>query len=135
MFWDRKKYLESNPYLTEKECPFCKLYKDEEKLLVTETKHWTIRYNKYPYFWDKHLMSIPKKHKIYTTELSSEELEDYKNVEQYMKEYYKSENNYFSFIRQTTWWRSIEHLHYHYLPGHISFDEKSKENIFKIKNK
>ena len=81
-------------------------------------------------------MAIPKKHKIYTTDLSIEELKDYKNVEKFMLEWYKWEKNYFSFIRQWIWWRSVEHLHYHYLPGHISFDEKNKENLsFKIKNK
>jgi hypothetical protein len=52
-----------------------------------------------------------------------------------MKDYYKWDKNYFSFIRQSIWWRSIEHLHYHYLPWHFSYDEESEENIFRIKNK
>jgi hypothetical protein len=34
-------------------------------------------------------MAIPKKHKIYTTDLSIEELKDYKNVEKFMLEWYK----------------------------------------------
>jgi hypothetical protein len=33
------------------------------------------------------------------------------------------------------WWRSIEHLHNHYLPGHISFENKDQNNLFNIKNK
>jgi hypothetical protein len=36
-----------------------------------------------------HLMAIPKKHKVYTTDLSLEELKDYKNVELFMKNWYK----------------------------------------------
>jgi hypothetical protein len=34
-------------------------------------------------------MAIPLKHKEHTYELSKEELKDYKNVEIFMKEYYK----------------------------------------------
>jgi len=47
-------------------------------------------------------MAIPKRHIKYTVELNNEELIDYKNIEIYMKEYYKLSNNYYSFIRQTT---------------------------------
>jgi hypothetical protein len=53
----------------------------------------------------------------------------------FMKNWYKWEKNYFSFIRQTEGWRSIEHLHYHYLPWKISFSDETWENIFTIKDK
>lgn len=134
IFWDRVKYIESNPYFTKKNCPFCIISEEEKSLFIHETKYWKIIYNKFPYYSKKHLMAIPKRHIIYTTHLNDNELIDYKNIESYMKELYKW-NNYYSFIRQSTWWRSIEHLHYHYLPWHISYDEKSHENIFRIKNK
>lgn len=136
IFWDRKKYIEKNPYFTKEDCPFCTLEEKNKDMFVSETKYWKIIYNKYPYYWDKvHLMALPKRHIKFTIELNDEELLDYKNVELFMKDYYKEEKNYYSFIRQSIWGRSIEHLHYHYLPWHISFDEKSIEPIFKIKNK
>lgn len=136
IFWDRIKYIEDNHYFNKENCPFCETSNEQKKYLIHETKYWKIVYNKFPYYWNKkHIMAIPKRHIKYTVELNNEELIDYKNIEIYMKEYYKLSNNYYSFIRQTTGWRSIEHLHYHYLPWHISFDEKSKENIFRIKNK
>ncbi len=134
IFWDRKKYIESNIYFTKENCPFCIINKEEKKLFLYETKYWKIIYNKFPYYSKKHLLVLPKRHIIYTTELNDNELIDYKNIEIYMKDFYK-DINYFSFIRQSTWWRSIEHLHYHYLPWHLSYDEKSDDNIFRIKNK
>ena len=135
IFWDRVKYIETNPYFTEKDCPFCN-ENENKKYQIYETKYWKIIYNKFPYYWDKeHLMTVPKRHVKFTYDLNNEELIDYKNIEIYMKDYYKWNNNYYSFIRQSIWWRSIEHLHYHYLPWHISYDEKSQENIFRIKNK
>jgi len=133
IFWDRKKYIESNPYFTKKDCPFCIINEEEKSLFLYETEYWKIIYNKFPYYSKKHLMAIPKRHITYTTELNNQELVDYKNIEIYMKNFYK-DIDYFSFIRQSTWWRSIEHLHYHYLPWHISYDEYSEENIFRIKN-
>ena len=134
IFWDRKKYIESKPYFTKENCPFCTYSKEEEKLFLYETKYWKVIYNKFPYYSKKHLMSIPKRHIKYTTELNNEELIDFKNIEIFIKNFYK-EKNYFSFIRETTWWRSVEHLHYHYLPWTFVFDEQSKDKIFKIKNK
>ena len=135
IFEDRNKYVENNHYFTKEDCPFCK-NNEEEKYLVHEIKYWKIIYNKFPYYWKgKHLMAVPKRHIKFTTQLNDEELVDYKNIEIFMKGYYKDDKNYYSFIRQSIWWRSIEHLHYHYLPWHISFDEKSEEKIFRIKNK
>lgn len=135
MFWDRKEYVKQNIYYKKDNCPFCKNIELQKKYIIKETKYWNISYNKFPYYWENiHLMAIPKEHKTYTYELTDEELIDYRNVEIFMKEYYKN-TNYYSFIRQSIWWRSIEHLHYHYLPWHISYDETSQENIFRIKNK
>ncbi len=133
IFLDRKKYTEKNIYLTKDICPFCKIEEDEKQLLVHKTKYWEIRYNKYPYYWHKqNLLVFPIEHRIHTIELSDEELIDYKNIEIYMKNYFW-ENNYFSFIRQTTSWRSAEHLHYHYLEW-IFIHDKEDNTLFKVKN-
>lgn len=114
------------------ECPFCNITKEEEKLLVFETKYWQIRHNKYPYNWFKnHLIAIPKRHVEITKDLSEKEFSDLKEVEKFMHEYYKWEN-FFSFIRETNWWKSIKHLHYHFLPGIIY--AKALEKMFDEQN-
>ncbi len=98
------------------ECPFCKTPPKEKKLIIWEWKYWEIRHNKYPYAWLKnHLLVIPKKHKEHTKELSKSEFWELKEVEKFMSNYYWNQN-YFSFIRQTNWGKSIKHLHYHFLP-------------------
>jgi diadenosine tetraphosphate (Ap4A) HIT family hydrolase len=133
MFWDREKYIENNPYFTEKNCPFCIIKEEEKKLILYESKHWQIRYNKFPYYWYKqNLLAFPKKHKIYTTDLTLDELKDFKQIEIFLQNYFWK-NNYFSFIRQWIWWRSIEHLHYHYLQWEI-YHSNNEKNTFKIKN-
>lgn len=115
-------------------CMFCINDWVEKQYIIKETKHWSIRYNKYPYYWDKeHLMVIPKKHKEYTSDLNWEELKDYKNIELFMAEYYKWKH-YYSFIRQSMWWRSIKHLHYHYITWKLSYKEVEWDSFFKIKN-
>ncbi len=134
-FKDRKKYVENNPYFTKENCPFCIINEEEKKLFIYETKYWKIIYNKYPYYSKKHLMAIPKRHIKYVTDLNDKEIIDFKNIELYMKKFFDSEKNYYSFIRQSLWWRSVEHLHYHYLPWHISFEWENWINILKIKNK
>lgn len=134
IFWDRKEYLKDNPFHKKDTCPFCNIEEkgnEQTQFLITKTKHWNIFYNKFPYYWDKqHLLAVPKIHKAFTIELNDEELIDYKNVEIFMKEYFWAKN-YYSFIRQWNWWRSVEHLHYHYLEWIIAYDENKK---FKILN-
>ncbi len=134
MFWDRKKYLKNNPYFTKKDCPFCKIENDEKKLVLYKTKYWEVRFNKFPYYWYKqNLLAFPIKHKANTFDLSKEELKDFKNIEIFMKNYFW-DKNYFSFIRHGIWWRSVEHLHYHYLEW-IIMHSKEDEKIFKVINK
>lgn len=131
MFWDREKYIKWNPYFTKENCPFCKIESDDKNMLVHKTKYWHIVYNKNPYYWFKqNLLAFPIEHKIFTNELSNEELIDFRNVEIFMKNYFW-DKNYFSFIRQWEWWRSVEHIHYHYLEGIILHE---KEKNFKIIN-
>lgn len=115
------------------DCPFCKKSTEEKKLILWEWKYWKIIHNKYPYNWLKnHLLVVPYKHKEHTKDLSKTEFWELKEIEVFMKKYY-GEKNYFSFIRQSNWWKSIKHLHYHYLPGIIysNYIEKalSEQNI------
>lgn len=132
IFWDRNEYIKKNPYFKKKDCPFCIKNKDEEKIVLHKTKYWEIRYNKFPYYWNKqNLLAFPIKHKQYTTEITLEELKDFKNVEIFMKNYFWTKN-YFSFIRQWYWWRSIEHLHYHYLQW-VIYHNPNDNLSFKIK--
>lgn len=94
-------------------CPFCDI---KEERIIKEFDFWIILQNKYPYNWyTNHLMAIPKKHRELTSDLSLIEIKEFKKVSIFMKKYYNKEN-YFSFIRETNWWKSIKHLHYHYLP-------------------
>ena len=103
--------------LWEYDCPFCDVRKTP---LIQEFKYWYICYNKYPYWGIKdNLLAIPKKHRKYTYDLSPEEFWEFQEVEKFIKDFYKKQD-YFSFIRQSTRWRSLEHLHYHYLPGFVS---------------
>ena len=134
MFLDRKNYIKNNPYFTEKDCPFCQIIKKEKKLIIFESKYWQVIYNKFPYYgYKQNLLALPKKHKIYTIDLTLEELKDFKKVEIFIKKYFWNKN-YFSFIRQWTWWRSIEHIHYHYLEWVIYHSIEDKYT-FNIKNK
>ena len=130
IFWNRKEYLKDWPYHKKETCPICK----DKEFLIKKTKHWKILYNKFPYYGNKqNLLVAPIKHKTYTKDLSDEELVDYKNVEKFMSEYFQ-DKNYFSFIKQWTWWRSIEHLHYHYLEWIIdhNVDNNKQFNIINI---
>jgi len=100
-------------------CPFCKLEKKEKKLVIFNTKHWEIRYNKYPYGWiKKHVLVFPKRHVEFSKNLNDLELLDLKNIHKYLYDFYETQK-YFSFLRETFKWRSIKHLHYHYMPGNI----------------
>jgi diadenosine tetraphosphate (Ap4A) HIT family hydrolase len=117
-FWTRNEWSKIQPKdLWKDECPFCEPQKTP---LIKEFNHWFVCHNKYPYGWLKdNLLVIPKKHRKYTYELDSQEWSEFPTVEKFIHEYF-GETDYFSFIRQSCKWRSLEHLHYHYLPGFIS---------------
>ena len=115
--WD--KIIKKIKRIGKENCPFCVLKQDEKKLLIYETKYWEVRYNKYPYWWiKKHVLVFPKRHITHTKDLNDNELVDLKNIHKFMYNFYEKEE-YFSFLRETFSGRSIEHLHYHYMPGNI----------------
>ena len=113
------KIILSNGIIWKKNCPFCWIDENEKKLLIFETNFWEIRYNKYPYGWvKKHLLVLPKRHIGLAKELDDTELLDLKNIHNFLYKFYEWKK-YFSFLRETFEWRSIKHLHYHYLPWNI----------------
>lgn len=98
-------------------CPFC--WKKNAEYIIWTWRYWSICHNKYPYLWlTNHLMAIPHRHVIKSSELSKEEYWELQEISSFMENYYKWEN-YFSFLRETNGGRSLEHLHYHFLPGVI----------------
>ncbi len=101
---------------TKENCPFC-THLDEQNI-IWKWKYFFIIHNKYPYLWlDNHILVVPFEHKIMTSELSKDEYWEFREVEKFMENYYNWWD-YFSFIRQSNSEesRSVEHLHYHYLP-------------------
>ena len=104
-----------------KNCPLCTYPNDKEddKLVIYKTKYWIVIHNKYPYGWiKKHLLVFPKRHIELTKDLDDSELLDLKNIHEFLYKFYEWKK-YFSFLRETFEWRSIKHLHYHYLPWNI----------------
>jgi diadenosine tetraphosphate (Ap4A) HIT family hydrolase len=101
-------------------CPFCDL---NEELIIWRWKYFCIRHNKFPYLWIKeHLLVTPIRHVSETKNLTKEEFWEFVEIEEFMQEFYWN-NRYFSFIRQFWAMKSINHLHYHYLPWEILLEE------------
>ena len=96
------------------DCPFCK---DEEETLIKKFKYWKLIKNQYPYNWiNKHLLLIPYRHIEHTKFLNNKELSELPERYEFIEKFFKW-MNYFSFIRETNWWKSVKHIHYHFLPG------------------
>lgn len=105
-------------------CPFCK--ESENQNIIKKFKFWYLIKNLYPYNWIKdHILLIPYRHIEHTKFLNSEELSELNQINSFIEEYF-SDKNYFSFIRETNWGKSIKHIHYHYLPW-ILFSDKMEE--------
>jgi hypothetical protein len=51
-----------------------------------------------------------------------------------MKNYYKDKWEYFSFIRQSKANKSVEHMHYHYLPWIVHARVIENKNYFWVEN-
>lgn len=119
-------------YFTKENCPFCSDL-EEANEVIFKTKFWKVVYNKYPYFWNKKwLLAFPKKHIKFTWELTPEIFWDFVEVQKFMKKFFDWEE-YFSFIRESKWNRSVEHLHYHFLPWALSAENIGENNYFKVK--
>lgn len=139
-FWTREEYhkkIWEDIYLKDN-CPFCTNIKEQEWYIIWKWKYWFIIHNIYPYSWnDKHIMAVPYIHKKYFLELNDDEILDLKNVNKFIKDFFW-EDNYFSCLRETIANRSIEHLHYHYIPWKLQWKYLRKmlmDQWFPIKEK
>lgn len=139
---DRTEWIEivnKNGIIWKENCPFCKPEEKDEKPVLYKTKYWEIRYNKYPYWWlKKHLLVFPIRHVEEKYKLLDEELLWLKEINIFIEKFYSWEA-YFSFIRETFSWRSIKHIHYHYIPWDIYgedladfLNKKQHQNKWKI---
>ncbi len=107
-------------------CPFCE---EENEYIIHSTQYWNITHNKFPILGlREHIMAVPKEHFIYAKDMPNEFFADYKNIEQFVSDFYW-EKPYFTFMRESLSGRSIEHLHYHFLPGKMYY--KVLENMLK----
>ncbi len=128
----REEYEKQKNYFNLENCPFCT--KLDKNKIIFESKYWFVMHNDNPYFDDKtNLMAIPKRHVEFSYNLTKEEFWDFVNIEKFMKDFYKNKQ-YFSFIRQSRWNKSVEHLHYHYLVWIPSAEIIDKKRCIKLKN-
>ena len=112
--WDEKKIF------YEDECPFCNSL-EQDWHTIWKWKYRYILHNLFPYSWnEKHLMAVPYQHRAFSWELTGDEFLEIKDIQAFMKDYYKEEN-YFSCTRETMWNRSIEHYHMHFVPWRLQW--------------
>lgn len=105
-------------------CPFCNQEVNNERI-IWRGESFYVMHALCSYAWVKnHVMAIPYKHSKYTHEMTKEEFSGLKEVEEFIKNFY-GEEEHFSFIRETMWARSLEHLHYHFLPWVIKESQMS----------
>lgn len=101
-------------------CPFCDTYLERE-YLIFETEHWRVLHNKYPILWlREHIMAIPKLHLKYAFEIPAEVMAEYPHVEKFVSDFFDWKS-YFTFMRESLQNRSLEHIHYHFLPGKMNY--------------
>lgn len=106
------------------DCPFCHTENSGNKeYIIWKGKHWFICHNKYPILGlENQLMAIPYRHIIYSCDLNDDERIEFWEVEKFMKDFYDIPN-YFMFIREGLEGRSLEHIHYHFVPGRIPYED------------
>lgn len=101
-------------------CVFCEEYIEKE-YVIFETTHWRVLHNKFPVLGLKeHIMAIPKKHIKFAYEIPSEVMAEYPKVEKFVADFFDGWS-YFTFMRESLQNRSLEHIHYHFLPGKLNY--------------
>lgn len=120
-FWHRDEWFKNQPNdLWKEQCPFCDISLTP---LVKEFTFWYLCNNKYPYWWNqKNLLLIPKRHIQYSYQLEVTELKELKEINKSIHKYFW-DDDFFSFMRESWASRSLEHLHYHFLPGIITNED------------
>ena len=124
--YDRKIWYETNP--SDKwisNCPFCKnTEREHTPYVVWRGKFWFIAHNKFPILGLKNqFLAIPYRHVLLSKDLSRDEYLEFRDVEEFMSQQYDSNENYFMFVREWIESRSLEHIHYHFVPGRIPYDD------------
>lgn len=67
-------------------------------------------------------MAIPIKHIKLSHEIPSEVMSEYPEVLKFIHDFFLWKK-YFSFMRESVESRSLEHLHYHFLPGKVGYND------------
>ncbi len=65
-------------------------------------------------------MLVPKRHVIESYTLTAEEMQEFPLAQKVIHDFFW-EQKYFSMMRESPENRSLEHMHYHYLPGQIHY--------------
>lgn len=129
-FYSRETYIKTRPNdKWEAKCPFCDI-ENEKEYIIYKWKFFYVKHNIFPYLWDQdHLLVIPYRHVVFTKDLTKEEYSELPEIENFLFNFYK-DKKYFSFIREHWKFKSLNHLHYHYLPWEVDdiFIEKMLEN-------
>jgi len=123
---DRKIWYETNPSdRGASDCAFCKNNDPEhDQYVVWRWKYWFICHNKFPILWlTNQFLAIPYRHVLLSSDLSIEEYMEFRDVEKYMKTQYNEGEDYFMFVREWLKSRSMEHIHYHFVPGRLPYDD------------
>lgn len=119
--FDREIWEKTQPKdLWKSQCAFCSEYIDLS-YQIYETTHWRVLHNKFPVLWLKtQLLAIPKEHYTLAHEIPAEVMAEYPKIEKFVYQFYKWWP-YFTFMRESLQNRSMEHIHYHFLPGKINY--------------
>jgi diadenosine tetraphosphate (Ap4A) HIT family hydrolase len=122
-FYSRKKWdIEQPKDLWANICIFCERKSwGTKEYIIWEWKHWFISHNKFPVLGLKNqLIAIPKRHVKMAHELNNKEMQEYPTVEKFIYDFYKWWE-YFTFMRESIQNRSLEHIHYHFLPWKLNY--------------
>lgn len=116
--WTREEYYKKHwnkkHIYWKEDCPFCKL-EEQAWHTIWKWKNWFVLHNLYSYTWDKmHIMAVPYRHILYSTDLNDEEISELKDVYKIVKDFFW-EKDYFSCTRESMANRSIEHLHMQFI--------------------
>lgn len=65
-------------------------------------------------------MAVPKSHIRLAHEIPPEVMAEYPKIEKFIYDFYNGKP-YFTFMRESIQNRSLEHIHYHFLPGKINY--------------
>jgi len=122
---DRKTWYETCPAdRWALDCAFCKSHdKQHSEYVIWKGKYWFIAHNKFPILWlTNQFLAIPYRHVLLSKDLSDDEYIEFRAVEEFLSQRY-GEEDYFMFVREWLKSRSMEHIHYHFVPGRIPYDD------------